>query len=206
MPRPRVYDPDTVLDAVETLAVEHGPAAVTVRAVATAAGISNGALYHSFSSRSELLGRAWLRAGERFLQVQDALIEQAADPTEAVIAAAGAPGVLSDHYPASCRLVLAVRREDILDAEMPDELARRLRELQDRLVATMVRLADGLWQRRDRAAADTITECVVDLPTAILLTRDRLASPTARRHLSAAVRAVLDIGPPPPNTRKGRQP
>ncbi|MGH3583440.1 MAG: TetR/AcrR family transcriptional regulator, partial [Mycobacterium sp.] len=77
MPRPRVHDPDAVLDAVEALAVEHGPAAVTVRAVAGAAGISNGALYHNFSSRSELLGRAWLRAGNRFLQVQDVLIEQA---------------------------------------------------------------------------------------------------------------------------------
>lgn len=197
MARPRVYDPDAVLDAVETLAVQQGPAAVTVRAVATAAGISNGALYHSFSSRSELLGRAWLRAGNRFLQVQDALIDQAPDPAAAVIAAAGAPAVLVDRYPNSGRLVLTVRREDILDAELPDELARELHHLQTRLVDTMVRLADGLWRRRDRAAADTITTCVVDLPTAILLTRDRLASPTARHHLSAAVRAVLDIGPPP---------
>jgi AcrR family transcriptional regulator len=197
MARPRVYDPDTVLDAVETLVVQQGPAAVTVRAVATAAGISNGALYHSFSSRSELLGRAWLRAGNRFLQVQDALIDQAPDPVAAVIAAAGAPAVLADRYPDSGRLVLTVRREDILDAELPDELARELHHLQTRLVDTMVRLADGLWHRRDRAAADTITTCVVDLPTAILLTRDRLASPTARNHLSAAVRAVLEIGPPP---------
>jgi AcrR family transcriptional regulator len=202
MPRPRVHDPDAVLDAVEALAVEHGPAAVTVRAVAAAAGISNGALYHSFSSRSELLGRAWLRAGNRFLQVQDSLIEQAPDPASAVIAAAGAPGVLSDGYPASCRLVLTVRREDILDAELPDALARDLHDLQARLIATMVRLADGLWQRRDRAAADTITTCIVDLPTAILLTRDRLDSPVARTYLSAAVRAVLDIGPPP---RQGAQ-
>ncbi|MBI3227751.1 MAG: TetR family transcriptional regulator [Mycolicibacterium cosmeticum] len=202
MPRPRVHDPDAVLDAVEALAVEHGPAAVTVRAVAAAAGISNGALYHSFSSRSELLGRAWLRAGNRFLQVQDVLIEQAPDAAAAVVAAAGAPGVLSDRYPTSCRLVLTVRREDILDAEMPDALARELHDLQARLIATMVRLADGLWHRRDRAAADTVTTCIVDLPTAILLARDRLDNPTARAHLSAAVRAVLDIGPPP---RKGDQ-
>lgn len=202
MPRPRVHDPDAVLDAVEALAVEHGPAAVTVRAVAGAAGISNGALYHNFSSRSELLGRAWLRAGNRFLQVQDVLIEQAPDAAAAVVAAAGAPGVLSDRYPTSCRLVLTVRREDILDAEMPDALARELHDLQARLIATMVRLADGLWHRRDRAAADTVTTCIVDLPTAILLARDRLDNPTARVHLSAAVRAVLDIGPPP---RKGDQ-
>lgn len=200
MPRPRVYDPDAVLDAAEALMVEHGPAAVTVRAVATAAGLSNGALYHSFSSRSELMGRAWLRAGNRFLQVQDALIAHAGDPLGAVIAAAAAPASLSDRYPASCRLVLTVRRQDITDAEMPEALAADLHALQDRLIATMVRLADGLWGRRDRPAVDTVTTCIVELPTAILLHRDRLGCPTARAHLDAAVRAVLDIGPPP----KGR--
>lgn len=204
MPRPRVHDPDAVLDTVETLAVEHGPAAVTVRAVAAAAGVSNGALYHSFSSRSELMGRAWLRAGNRFLQVQDELIAQAPDPVAAVVAAAGAPAELADRHPASCRLVLTVRREDVLATDVPDELARDLHDLQTRLIVTMVGLAEGLWNRRDRAAADTITTCIVDLPTAILLSRDRLASPTARQHLSAAVRAVLDIGPPPPTRKKDR--
>lgn len=203
MPRPRLYDPDAVLDAVESLAVAHGPSAVTVRAVATAAGISNGALYHNFSSRSELLGRAWLRAGNRFLEILDTLIDHAGDPVDAVVAAAGAPGVIADRHPASGRLVLTVRREDILDAEMPADVARDLHALQERLVATMVRLAHNLWGRRDRAAADTITICIVDLPTAILLSRDRLASPTARAQLGAAVRAVLDIGPPPP---KGTRP
>ena len=52
VPRPRVYDLDTVLDAVEALVAAQGPAAVTVRAVASAAGVSNGALYHNFSSLS----------------------------------------------------------------------------------------------------------------------------------------------------------
>ncbi|MFZ1165505.1 MAG: TetR/AcrR family transcriptional regulator, partial [Mycobacterium sp.] len=40
MPRPRVYDPDRVLDAVETLAVASGPAAVTIRAISATVGLS----------------------------------------------------------------------------------------------------------------------------------------------------------------------
>ncbi len=44
-----------------------GPAAVTIRAISAAVGVSNGALYHTFGSRSGLMGRAWLRAGRRFL-------------------------------------------------------------------------------------------------------------------------------------------
>nr|WP_307695101.1 TetR family transcriptional regulator [Nocardia beijingensis] len=62
MPRPRIHDPGTVLDAAESLAVRCGPAAVTTHAVAAATGVSNGAIYHTFGSRAELLGRTWLRA------------------------------------------------------------------------------------------------------------------------------------------------
>jgi len=57
VPRPRVYEPERVLDAVESLAVAAGPAAVTIRAVSAAVGVSNGALYHTFESRSGLMGR-----------------------------------------------------------------------------------------------------------------------------------------------------
>ena len=62
MPRPRVHDRDAVLDATESLAVAAGPSGVTTRAVATAAGVSNGAIYHSFSSRGDLVAQTWLRA------------------------------------------------------------------------------------------------------------------------------------------------
>src|SRR5271156_2609962 len=96
MPRPRVYEPDRVLDAVESLAVASGPAAVTIRAISAAVGVSNGALYHTFGSRSGLMGRAWLRAGPRFLPAQNALVDQAlseAGPQAAVAAVVAAADV-----------------------------------------------------------------------------------------------------------------
>ena len=40
-----------------------GPAAVTIRAISSATGVSNGAVYHTFGSRAGVLARAWLRAG-----------------------------------------------------------------------------------------------------------------------------------------------
>jgi AcrR family transcriptional regulator len=61
MARPRVHDPDRVLDAAESLVVACGPAAVTIRAISAAVGVSNGAVYHTFGSRMGLLARAWLR-------------------------------------------------------------------------------------------------------------------------------------------------
>ncbi|HXS85361.1 MAG TPA: TetR/AcrR family transcriptional regulator [Mycobacterium sp.] len=200
MPRPRVYEPDRVLDAVESLTVASGPAAVTIRAVSSAVGVSNGALYHTFESRSGLMGRAWIRAARRFFTLQHASVDQAladGDPRAAVVVAAEAPAVFAEQHPKSSAVLWAVSREELLNSDLPDDVAAELHELQRLLIGLMIRLADALWGRKDARAVDSITTCIVDLPTAIVLSRDRLANPTAREHLRASVRAVLDVGPPP---------
>jgi AcrR family transcriptional regulator len=209
VPRPRVYEPDRVLDAVESLAVASGPAAVTIRAISASVGVSNGALYHTFGSRAGLMSRAWLRAGRRFLDVQNSLVDQALSatgpqaPAAAVVAAADAPVVFAEQYPDSSKVLWTVSREELLDSDLPDGVAAELSDLHRLLVGLMIRLAVNLWDRKDARAVDTITTCIVDLPTAIVLRRDRWADPTAREHLRAAVRAVLDVGPPP--VKKGNQ-
>jgi AcrR family transcriptional regulator len=202
MPRPRLHEPDRILDAVESMAVGSGPAAVTIRGVSAAVGISNGALYHTFGSRSGLLGHALLRAGRRFLTVQNTLVDQAMveagpqAPAAAVVAAAEAPVVFAGQYPESAELLLTVRRTELVDADLPEQIASQISELDRLLIGLMIQLAVNLWDRKDALAVDTITTCIVDLPTAILLQRKRLGSATARAHLRAAVRAVLDVGPP----------
>ncbi|MEU1426308.1 helix-turn-helix domain-containing protein [Nocardia sp. NPDC005746] len=197
MPRPRTHDPDRVLDAAEALAVRSGPAAVTIRAVATATGVSNGALYHTFGSRAELLGRTWIRAAHRFLALQADLVAAAGDGIDAVIAAAEAPAEFAARHPMSTQLFFTVRRDDLLGDDLPDTVRTELAATQKTLVELMKTLAHRLWRRRDAHAVDTLTICLVDLPTAILLDRDRLDNPVARQQLRAAVRAVLDIGPAP---------
>ncbi|BBX28612.1 MULTISPECIES: TetR/AcrR family transcriptional regulator [Mycolicibacterium] len=197
MPRPRLYDPDSVLDAAEALAVHSGPASVTVRAISEAVGLSNGALYHSFGSRSGLLGQVWLRAGRRFLTLQRELVEAEHHGGDAIAAAAYAPVIFAERHPASARLLLQIRREQVLGNDLPAELAEQAHELEKQLVDLMIELAVATWDRRDRAAVDTVTTCIVDLPTAILLRRNRLDDPTARHHLNAAVAAVLTVGPAP---------
>lgn len=208
MPRPRVYEPDQVLDAVESLVVASGPDSVTIRAISASVGVSNGALYHTFGSRAGLMSRAWLRAGRRFLDVQNTLVDQALSatgpqaPLAAVVAAADAPVVFAEQYPDSSKVLWAVSHEELLDSDLPDGVAAELSDLHRLLVGLMIRLAVNLWDRKDARAVDTITTCIVDLPTAIVLRRDRWADPTARDHLRAAVHAVLDVGPPP--LKKGK--
>jgi AcrR family transcriptional regulator len=203
MPRPRVHDPERILDAAESLAVESGPAAVTIRAISAATGVSNGAVYHSFGSRGALLGRAWLRAGRRFLEAQASLIDHALTSSgpqaavDAVVAAADTPVVFAEKYPNSSALLWTVRREELLDDDLPDEIAMELKDLDALLIDVMIRLSLRMWDRKDAGAVDTIAMCIVDLPAGIVLKRNRLRSKTARQQLHAAVRAVLEIGPPP---------
>lgn len=206
VPRPRIHDRDTVLDAAESLAVQTGPAGVTTRAVAATAGTSNGAIYHSFRSRGDLLAQTWLRAARAFLDVQNQLVESAladdaADPVSAVVAAADAPAVFFGLHPQSSRLLLRVDRDQMLGDDLPDDVVADLAELDRALIGLMIRLSSHLWKRKDAKAVDAITLCIVDLPTAILLSRNRIEDPWARNQLTSAVRAVLADGPPPPPTR-----
>jgi AcrR family transcriptional regulator len=204
MPRPRVHEPDRVLDAVESLAVASGPAAVTIRAISADVGVSNGALYHTFGSRSALIGRAWLRAGHRFLALQNTVVDEALStgPKDAVVAAADAPAAFAELHPASSKLLWAISRDQLLESDLPDDITAEVHDLHRSLIGLMIRLAVNLWDRKDARAVDTITTCIVDLPTAIMLRRERLSNPTAREHLRASVRAVLDVGPPP--LKKGK--
>ncbi len=154
----------------------------------------------------------WLRAAIEFLDLQTGLIDEAlgASPTpgfdDAVVAAADAPAVFADRRPAAARMLLTVRREQLLGPELPEKLADELLGLDRRLVSEVLcRLATALWSRRDGPSAEVITTCVVDLPTSLLrrplsqLTTDgTVRIPAAvRARLAAAVRAILDLEVPP---------
>lgn len=198
MPRPRRHDLESVLDAVEDLTAGSGVAAVTTRALAAETGVSNGAIYHGFGSRAAVLGHAWLRAAHRFLDIQRsqiAAVPTGSDPVESVVAAAEAPAVLAERHPGSAALLTALERPVLIAAGVPTTLVGELAAVQDRLVEVLVELAERMWHRRDGVAVAVITTCVVDLPTAILLTRGRLSDTAARRQLRAAVRAVATVGP-----------
>ena len=206
MPRPRVHDLGHVLDVAEELAVAAGPGAVTIRALSEATSVSNGALYNAFGSRAGLLGRAWLRAAEGFLALQRDAVEQAlggragaadeATAVRAVIAAALCPALFFDQNPTSAQFLLTVPRDELLRSkEVPAELADQLRQLDKALVKIFIRLSSSLWDRRDKQAVALIRDCVVELPTALLLRGNRTADAAARERLAAAVRAVLTIPP-----------
>jgi AcrR family transcriptional regulator len=190
MPRPQVYDRDAMLDAAEELAVKGGVNAVTIRAVSDRAGISNGAIYHAFGSRGGLVGRAWVRAARRFLALQQQAVDAEDDPIRAVVAAADAPAVFSEQYRSSAQLVLGTSREELI-GEAPAEVQAELRALDTDLRDLLIRLSIAMWDRKDAASVAVIEDCVVGLPTGLMLQRPMPPTADTRLRLAAAVQAIL---------------
>jgi AcrR family transcriptional regulator len=207
MPRPQVYDRDAMLDAAEELAVEGGVKAITIRAVADRAGISNGAIYHAFGSRGGLVGRAWVRAARRFLTLQEQAVDAEDEPVRAVMAAADAPAVFSERYPSSARLILGIPREELI-GEAPTDVQAELGALDIDLRDLLIRLSIAMWDRKDAASVAVIEDCVVGLPTGLMLRRPMPPTAETRRRLAAAVQALLSVklGDSPSKERDARTP
>ncbi|MDT5281358.1 MAG: hypothetical protein QOJ20_2553, partial [Mycobacterium sp.] len=139
-----------------------------------------------------LVGRAWARAARRFLALQRQTVDAEDDPIRAVIAAADAPAVFSEQYPTSARLVLGTSREE-LNGEVPAEVQAELRVLDTDLRDLLIRLSIGMWDRKDAALVAVIEDCVVGLPTGLMLRRPLPPTDATRRRLAAAVEAILSV-------------
>ena len=181
-----------MLDAAEELAVEGGVKAVTIRAVSERAGISNGAIYHAFGSRGGLVGRAWVRAARRFLALQKQAVDAEDEPVRAIIAASDAPAVFSEQYPSSTQLWLRIPREELI-GEAPPEVQAELGALDTKLRDLLIRLSIGMWDRKDAASVAVIEDCIVGLPTGLMLRRPMPPTDATRRRLAAAVQAILSV-------------
>jgi AcrR family transcriptional regulator len=147
---------DRVLDAYETLLIEHGAAAVTLDAVAAAASVSKGGLLYHFASKDALAAGLLDRLRER--SAADArAIRTAPDGAAAYYVRTSAPG--GGVQGGMTRTYLAVLRladntasghaaRDTLAAVDADAYAALRDELDDPLLAWLAQLVgDGLYLR-----------------------------------------------------------
>lgn len=200
MGRPREHDLEAVLDHARRLWVEGGPAGVTIRALASESGVSNGVIYHAFGSRDGLLARVWAREAQRFLELQrssvDAVLDGESPVAEAVVTAALAPAAYAEQDEAGARLLLTTTGDELADGDLAPQERAELRRLRRDLTGLITDLSARHWDRTDPAALATMRYCVVDLPGTLLLAPARPTDPVARRALELAVRGIL--GEPPP--------
>ena len=211
MPRPRTNDLDALLDVAERIATSTGPSGLTLRRLATEARVSNGSIYHSFSSKEELLARVWARAAQRMLTALEARVTAAltggmtgeASGIEAVVAAALSPVDFAIEHPCAARLFFMQRRDQLFSPDLPQAASDELDSIQRTFTGVLIRLAQARWNRRDRVAVDAIAACVVDLPGGLMQRRLRSGDPLddrTRAQIDAACRAILALELPPPPT------
>lgn len=218
MARARVHDLDDLFDVAEHMVTEAGSAGLTLRGLAQVAGVSNGSIYHAFSSKEELLARMWLRAAGRFLDVLSERVRSAREGAggsgaDVVVQAALAPVECAERYPGAARLFFGQRSDQLFSEGVPDAVVRELDDVQRTFRSLLIELAELMWDRRDRVAVDAITACVVELPGGLVRRRlltDGSVDPLTRSRVEAATRAILALPLPArpgtaPSVRKARR-
>jgi len=184
---PRKHTTDAILDATRTLVLAEGPRAASVAAISKASGAPVGTLYHRFGNRDGVLTAAWFRALERFQQgALAADAGHADDPIEAGVAMARASVTFAASHPDDARLLLTVRRDDLLDGA-PEQLRARLDAINTPLQEAIARIARALHGRADARAVDLVTRAVVDVPTAAVRRHARGDGKALPRWLAADV-------------------
>src|SRR5262245_52264849 len=173
MPRPARFTVDELLHAAAALLAADGPAAVTMSAVARAAGAPSGSMYHRFATRDALCGELWIRTEERFHAGFTAVLSTSADPQERCVAAARFTVQWCRDHPVDAQ-VLLTGAEALGAADWPGELTRRRKRLHRTLRGALAGVS---------ADPDRVNAAVIDIPYAVV-----------RRHLIArhAVPASAD--------------
>ena len=105
------------LNAARTLAIEHGPAAVTVGSVIQHLGAPTGSFYHRFASRDVLLAELWLIT---VLQFQEGFVT-AIEAGDGLAAALHTPHWARANLEAA-RFLLLHHRDDFVRGEWPETL------------------------------------------------------------------------------------
>ncbi|MDA3627546.1 TetR/AcrR family transcriptional regulator [Saccharopolyspora oryzae] len=207
MARPRLHSLDDLLDVAEQLVTSSDPAGLTLRALATSAGASNGTIYHAFRSKEDLLAKLWLRAWSRLGELMNEAPAAHEGGIEAVVAVSLVPAEFVRRFPTSAQLFFTQRRDQLFSPELPADVAEELNATQQCFVDLLISLARGVWDRGDREAVEAIAVCVVDVPGGILrraLLEGRSPDEATGRRIEAAVRAILALDPPPPQERGSR--
>ena len=177
MPRPARFDQDTILDAALRVVAAHGPAGMTVEAVAGEMSGHVGSIYYRFPTKDNLLARLWIRCARAGQAGMVAALS--IDDVEAALRAA----VL--HYPRWARddrpaaQVLAAYGREQLTPHWPDDLAAALETVNDDLAGAVTRFTERWYGEVTPARRRAVTFALLDLP-------------------SSAIRRYLLAGRPPP--------
>lgn len=196
MAPPRKHETDRILDAARELVLRDGPRAASVAAIARESGAPAGTLYHRFASRDGLLAAAWLRALERFQRAAVAVAGSSeSEPLEGAVAMGVSQVSFARERPEDARLLVSLRRDDLLDGDPGEDFRARLDAINSPLGEMMLGLTQALRGGSDARAQDWLRRAVVDLPNAAVRRhlREGIELPVwLEEDVSLAVRRLLE--------------
>jgi AcrR family transcriptional regulator len=193
VPRPPLHATDAILDVARSLALDSGAGATTIAEIARASGAPVGSLYHRFGSRDDLLAQLWMRAVRRSQASFLTAIDRE-DPMEGTVMGAMAILDFCVHQRADARLLLSLRREDLLRAAPSPEVARELEGSNRPLEEGLARLARALYGKAGRAEMQRVLLAAFDIPYGAArrhLVAGKPLPASLRADVQRAVRAVL---------------
>jgi TetR/AcrR family transcriptional repressor of nem operon len=132
MARPRAFEENTALDAAIGCFWRRGYEATSVRDLASAMGIGGTSLYNTFADKRTLFVRALERYMEGTARERIVRLEQSLPPKEAIRRFIGEviERSVNDHECRGCFLVNSALEVAPHDAELGDEIALRLAEIE----------------------------------------------------------------------------
>ncbi len=163
MGRTAKYTPEQFVDAALDLAVEKGPTAVTMSAVAGKLRAPIGSVYHRFASRDVLLAKLWLRTVRTF---QEGFID-ALRSKGGIEAALYTPGWVRAH-PKEAKLLLVYRREELVAGPWPEEIRSLALSLARELDSAIERFAEELFGAVTEVALLRVRFVLIDVPYAVV--------------------------------------
>jgi len=87
-------------------------------------------------------------------------------------------------------LWLRIPREGLI-GEAPAEVQAELGAIDTDFRDMLIRLSIAMWDRKDAASVAVIEDCIVGLPTGLMLRRPMPPTANTRRRLAVAVEAIL---------------
>lgn len=172
------FSSEQILTAALGLLAENGPEGVTMSSISRQTGAPIGSIYHRFPSREMILARLWLDIVESF---QEGFLEALAG-TDGRAAALYTTRWVREHFNEG-RVLLLVRREDLVSREWPEEVRERAaalpRELSAGIHAFVTRRFGGVTEE----TLGAVVFALIDVPYA-----------AARRYLEQGQRppAIVD--------------
>jgi AcrR family transcriptional regulator len=175
MGRNAQFKNEEFIDAALKIAADHGPAAVTIAAVAREVGAPVGSVYHRFLSRDVLMAEVWLRVVVSFQEAFLAALEKG----EGIEAALHTPRWVRQHS-AEARILLLYRREELVTGAWPEELKERVLAIKRRLDGGIRNYAERTFGKAGREDINRTVFALIDVPYAAVVRYIRLGKKPPR--------------------------